>query len=239
MNTNAFRKNILFAGAAMAALISGNSYAQMFTVKVDNLTNGIYFTPMLVAAHPSTTHVFQPGQAASVSLRAMAEGGDISGLTTDLMTASATITAANTSPLGPGGSVTTAMISPPAANTNLSIVGMLLPTNDGFVGMDNMEIPSAVGVYTYYLNAYDAGTEANDEKIFAGGGTPGVQGIPACPGSDCGTGGTGVAVSDTNSVVHIHRGTLGDTNSTGGASDLDSTAHRWLNPVARVTITVN
>jgi hypothetical protein len=39
-------------------------------------------------------------------------------------------------------------------------------------------------------------------------------------------------------MVHIHRGNLGDTDITGGISDVDSRIHRWLNPVAKVTVTV-
>ena len=39
-------------------------------------------------------------------------------------------------------------------------------------------------------------------------------------------------------MVHIHRGSLGDDDITGGKSDLDNTVHRWLNPVARITVTV-
>ena len=42
-----------------------------------------------------------------------------------------------------------------------------------------------------------------------------------------------------NAYVHIHRGNLGDDDLTGGKSDLDNTVHRWLNPVARITVTVN
>ena len=46
------------------------------------------------------------------------------------------------------------------------------------------------------------------------------------------------ASADTNKMIHIHRGILGDTNTSGGVSDLDSRVHRWLNPVARITVTV-
>ena len=49
---------------------------------------------------------------------------------------------------------------------------------------------------------------------------------------------TGVAGADSNTMVHVHRGILGDTDPTGGKSDLDSTIHRWQNPVAKVVITV-
>ena len=41
-----------------------------------------------------------------------------------------------------------------------SIVAMMLPTNDGFVGLDALRVPRWRGTYTYYLNGYDAGTEA-------------------------------------------------------------------------------
>ncbi len=123
-------------------------------------------------------------------------------------------------------------------NRYLSIVAMLLPTNDGFVGLDSLRIPRIPGTYTYYLNGYDAGTEDNDELI-TGGGAPGVPGIPADPGGNDGTGGTGAAGLDANPTVHIHRGVLGDTDPLGGISDLDSTVHRWQNPVAEVIIKVH
>ena len=114
---------------------------------------------------------------------------------------------------------------------------MLLPTNDGFVGKDSWAIPSEAGTYTFYMNGYDAGTEANDE-IVNGGGAPGVPGIPVDPGSYSGTGGSGVSSSSANSNIHIHPGNVGDSDASGGVSDLDSRIHRWLNPVAKVVVTV-
>jgi len=50
-----------------------------------------------------------------------------------------------------------------------------------------------------------------------------------------------VDASDSNGGegnVHIHRNGLGDADINGGKSDLDATVHRWLNPVARLTVTV-
>ena len=49
---------------------------------------------------------------------------------------------------------------------------------------------------------------------------------------------TGVTSTESNQMVHIHRGNIGDTDATGGISDVDSRIHRWLNPVAKVTVTV-
>jgi len=39
-------------------------------------------------------------------------------------------------------------------------------------------------------------------------------------------------------MIHIHRGTLGDDDSMAGKSDLDNRVHRWLNPVAKLTVVV-
>ena len=169
----------------------------------------------------------------------MAEGGDTSGHEADVTALGATIV---TNPaaglLAPASSTTFNMNTDGTSNDRLSIVAMLLPTNDGFAGLDAIEIPATAGTYTFNVNAYDAGTEANDELI-TGGGMPGVAGIPADPGAVAGTGGSGTASADANPNVHIHRGTLGDTDAAAGSSDLDSRVHRWLNPVIRVTITVN
>ncbi len=231
-------KKPIAALAAFTALSTSPVMAQDLDIKVTNLTNGIYFTPLLVAAHSDSSHLFMEGSAASASLQAMAEGGEISGLSTDIQALGGSVVE---NPAGgllaPGAQASFDLMSD-AGNTRLSLGAMMLPTNDGFVGANSIEIPSAKGTYTFYLNAYDAGTEANDELI-TGGGDPGVAGIPADPGGNAGTGGTGVAAADNNTTVHIHRGNQGDSNASGGASDLNNTVHRWLNPVAELVITVN
>ena len=229
-------KKTLLAFAICAASIA-NVAAQDLTISITNLTHGSHFTPLLVAAHAPDQHLFEAGMAASTHLQAMAEGGDTSGLITDLNGLSADISDNPAAGLmTPGQSVSFDLMTQ-AANTHLSVVAMVLPTNDGFVGLDAMQLPTAAGTYTYYLNAYDAGTEANDE-IINGGGAPGAAGIPADPLGEGGTGATGVTSTESNMHVHIHRGVIGDTNATAGSSDLDSRVHRWLNPVARLIIQV-
>ena len=216
----------------VASLSSSMVMADRVKVEITNLSNALYYTPLLVSAHNKKTHLFQVGNAASTSLQAMAEGGDISGLISDL-TAVGANTVANPANglLAPGATVSTE-IKFTKKNRYLSIAAMLLPTNDGFVGLDALRIPKARGRYTYYINGYDAGTEANDEVI-TGGGAPGAQGIPADPGGNAGTGASGVTGSDYNPNVHIHRGIVGGANS-----DLDGAVHNWMNPVAKVTLTI-
>ena len=230
----------LLPAAAAAAIMSGVPLAQaaQLDVEIINLTNGIWFTPFLVAAHPDGSQIFTAGQPASANLQAMAEGGDISGLSADLNGVGATIVE---NPAGgllaPGMSAVANLDTDGTSNVLLTVVAMLLPTNDAFSALNGVTIPTEPGTYVYNLPAYDAGTEANDELI-TGGGAPGVAGIPMDPSGLAGTGGTGVAGADANSNVHIHRNNLGDTDAAGGASDLDSRAHRWLNPVIRVVVTV-
>lgn len=233
------KRMILATIIAASALTATTAVARDdIKVTVTNLTNGIYFTPLLVAAHDRNTYLFELGKAASSHLQAMAEGGDISGLAADLASNNGTVV---TNPanglLAPGASTTGMLDIQDRHNRNLSVVAMMLPTNDGFIGLNAIAIPRHRGVYIFYLNGYDAGTEANDE-IINGGGAPGVPGIPADPGGHGGTGATGAAMADSNTTVHIHPGNIGDMDPAGGFSDLDSRVHRWLNPVARVVLTV-
>lgn len=223
-------------GLLFAANLAG---AAEFSVTVKNLTHGLYFTPLIVTAHDGDTHLFEVGEAAGTELQAMAEGGDISGLSA-LVGGPDEDTVENPAGglLGPGEQVTMFVNTDVTGNNYLSLAAMLLPTNDGFVGLDAAIIPTAPGRHTYYLNGYDAGTEANDEMI-TGGGAPGEPGIPAAPGGDGGTNGIGVTTAEANATIHIHRGALGDTDPAGGISDLDSTRHRWLNPVAEVVMEMN
>ena len=230
--------NLLAPKTALLALtMVGSASAAELEITIKNATQGLYYTPIIVAAHTSDATMFRVGSMASAELQAMAEGGDISGLSTLLASVSADV-AENPAAglLGPG-METTAMLSTSDGNNYLSLSAMILPTNDGFVGLDSWMIPEEPGTYTFTLNAYDAGTEANDE-IVNGGGAPGMPGIPAAPGGAAGTGATGVTSTEDNGYVHIHRGNVGDGDNAGGKSDLDYTVHRWLNPVAVVTVVV-
>lgn len=221
---------------AVSALAAGFAAAAEIDVSVRNMTGGSYFTPLIVAVHAHDVKLFEVGQAASASLQAMAEGGDITGLSSDLAAAGAFISENPAGGLLAPGMQTSLSLSGDGENDSISLAAMILPTNDGFVALNDWKIPEEAGTYTLYLTAYDAGTEGNDE-IVNGAGAPGEPGIPADPGGSAGSGASGVDAA-AEGYVHIHRGILGDTDPSGGMSDLDSRRHRWLNPVAMVTITV-
>jgi hypothetical protein len=223
-------------GSLLIGFAALNSHAQQIEVTVTNLTQGIYYTPFVIAAHDSNFHIFQSGEVATPELQAQAEGGSITGVV-DLAMAANAVVDKNLAGglLAPAASATTVLDT--GVNQYLSLTAMLLPTNDGFVGLDAWKIPEVAGTYIINLNAYDAGTEANDE-IVNGGGPSGVPGIPAAPGMKAGVNGTGVTDTETNQNIHIHRGSLGDDDLTGGKSDLDNRIHRWLNPVVKLRVVV-
>jgi len=223
----------------LALSFSPLSFAASYSVDIQNLTRGSYFTPLLVAAHPAGTSLFTSGMAASAHLQAMAEGGSISGLDMDVMDVNGqTVTNPAAGLLSPGSTTTADLGEVDEENTKLSIVAMILPTNDGFVGLNSLTLPTEPGTYTYWLNAYDAGTEANDE--IRGSGASGEPGMPVPPPLEAlvGAGGTGVPGVTAEGFVHIHRGVLGDNSATDGMSDIAASSQRWLNPVARITVTV-
>jgi hypothetical protein len=232
--------------ASALALATPALFASDLTVSVTNLTRGTWFTPLLVSAHPASFKAFTEGTAASVQIQSVAEAGDTTGVQALLPGGAAKVVDPNGGPLKPGGSVTSAVFQGGAgtANTQLTILAMLVPTNDGFMSLNAIDIPTAPGTYTYNVSAYDAGTEANDEKAAAAGGInqPGMI-FPAFLNDASGklaatinTGATGFTNATKEGFVHIHRGIVG--SAAGGPSALDNTVYRWLNPVARVVLTV-
>jgi hypothetical protein len=235
---NTMNKFNLICSAGMLAVASHQAIGADLTIEVQNLTQGMYFTPVAVVAHIPTASLFEVGETASTEIQTMAEGGSLAGLLTIASAISADVLAEpSAGPLAPTASVTGSFMTA-QDNTVLSVVAMILPSNDGFIGLDNWLIPTQAGTYTVYLNAYDAGTEANDELV--GGGAPGTPGFPAAPFlTMLGSGGSGVTATQSNATVHIHPGNIGDDSSTDGISDVKNSVHRWLNPVAKVTVTVN
>jgi len=220
-------KHLIAAG--LFGLFSATTQAQDLTITLTNLTHSIYFTPVVTGAHDASTEIFETTTPATPELELLAEEGDFTEVSGLLGNAGADVVDNPADGLLASGESTTFSLSNSSGNDYLSVAAMMLPTNDAFIGLDSWEIPSEAGTYTVYLNAYDAGTEANDEL---------ADSIPAFPGGDAGTGGSGVTTEINTPNVHIHPGVIGDADAEGGISDLDSSVHRWLNPVAKLTVVV-
>ena len=267
------KKQLILLSFAVLSLTMQSAFARTISINMTNLMHGTYITPQIAATHTSSYTMFEVGDNASAAIQTMAETGSVAGLNKDsadsavgkVPSTSDQIINTNgtnsTSPiilLAPGTSRQyTASINLTESNTHLSIAGMLMPSNDGFVGLNSWKIPAGTGSWIVYLNAYDAGTEANTEQTHdnsvdscntvddedAGGCNKSV--IPFHPdagnhnSAPFGTGGTAVATTDNNTKIHIHRGHLGELDSTDDTGDLSATVHRWLNPVAKVVITIS
>ena len=192
-----------------------DAWTGTYRVTVTNLTSGQHFTPILAATHGEDVSIFTAGTAASDELKALAEGGDTMPLAMALRGKAMSIETTE-GLLAPGATVEL-LVNGGSMHRYLSLAAMLIPTNDGFAGFRVM-LSSEPRVRTYNVNAYDAGTEVNDEKC---------ESIPG-PHMECMRPGGGGAPGMGEGVVTIHRGIQGGGDFEG---DRD-----WRNPVARVTI---
>jgi len=230
------------AGAIITGACATAANAATWEISVQNLTHGNHFTPLFLQAHDNNTQLFSVGGKASAPVELMAECGD----TSLLVTAAGTGNFKNNPVpgfLNPGATTNTVINTALTGETHLSVVAMILPTNDAFIGLESQLIPTTAGTYTYYLNGYDAGTEENDEVLNPAGPTNPctsvLPGMPGAPGKDADTLASGVSTADTNTNIHVHRGVLGEAKVDAlGISDLVNHIHRWQNPVAKVVVTV-
>ncbi len=210
-------KRLMIAAIALLSL-AGTAMAQTaYNVTVTNITAGQVFTPLLFVSHSPAVSLFDVGQAASVELEQVAESGDTGPLAMMLEASGAAADVQPlTAPLPPGQSVTVMLMTAEGMEL-ISVVGMLVPTNDAFVALNGAHAPEASA--TFRVPAYDSGTEANDENCMHIPGPP-----SACQGE-----GFNESREDAEGVVHIQRGIH-------GIMDLTPSVYDWRNPVAEITI---
>jgi hypothetical protein len=213
------RKMTLILAGLLATTLSLGIQAQeakTFEVTITNITKDQNFTPLLLATHTGAVSLFTPGQAASLELEMQAEGGNPMPLK-DLLDSNPDVL--NTAVaevdgvlLMPGQSVTVEIQGNGKFN-RLSITSMLIPTNDTFVGLRSMKLPSRSAMAA--VPAFDAGTEMNDEDC------------DHIPGPDCG--GEGFNPVGGEGYIYI-------SNGISGIADLAPDVFDWRNPVARVVV---
>ena len=161
--------------------------------------------------------VFAVGSPASDELAALAEGGDVAPLTTLLETNNKVVAVVNPGGLLAPGASTTVTVSATHGAKRISVVSMLIPTNDAFLALNSVAaVKKKNRSKTYYSPAYDAGSEPNDELR------------SNIPGSVCGGAGGSPAIGGED-YVHIYAGIH-------GIGDLDASEFDWRNPVAKITI---
>lgn len=208
---------VLLCSLFLAGTVQADSYgSRHYSVSITNLTKGVMFTPFIAATHKYPVTFYELGQPASIELAAVAEGGDIAPLSEKLSAMPDKVSAvANTSGLVMPGETVTLTIKSKRQYNYLSLAAMLLPTNDTFVALNRFRLP-LWGAETRLLQAYDAGSEENDELCIS------------IPGPLCGGEG-GSPGADGEGYVYISPGIHGE-------GELSRSAHDWRSAVAQVTI---
>jgi len=211
------RKAVL--GLVMMLFVSSSALAsgygsRMYAVTITNITSGQTFTPLLVVTHKSSLNLFELGTPASTELVTIAESGNIEPMATMLggLHNKVFATANSEALLGPGESVTV-NIKGGRGFDRVSVVGMLIPTNDTFVALDSAYLSR--WERQHVVPAYDAGSEDNDELC------------ANIPGPVCG--GAALSDEDGEGFVHISGGI-------NGIGDLEPASYDWKNPVAQIRV---
>lgn len=220
-------KSTLFTTAAAAALAgtallltASDAESQAtpamatFDVTITNLTRGQIFSPPVLATHAPSAAIFQPGAPASMELQLLAEDGD-NGPLAALLGGAADVfdVQAAGAPIMPGSSATFT-ITADTTNPLFSMAGMLISTNDAFVGLDGVRLP--LRGERFLAEAYDAGTEFNSEDC------------AFIPGPPCGAG----AVHDPAPA----EGYIYISNGVQGIGNVPKETYDWRSGVALVEI---
>jgi Spondin_N len=217
-------------GLALALVATGavadDKARAVYEVSITNITKGQTFTPQLIAIHSDKVALFELGAPASDELEVLAEDGGTGPLTALLQNQGKDVGAFTTiGALLPPGATAVAMLEAPAKHDFLSTAGMLIPTNDTFFAVNRYPLPQR-GSVTVYAQAYDAGTETNDQNC---SNIPG----PRCGGAGLSAG----ANAGDEGFVHVGNGfhELGaGSGSTGEV--LRPFQYDWRNPVAMIRI---
>ncbi|MFA5984779.1 MAG: spondin domain-containing protein [Methylococcaceae bacterium] len=246
---------VLLLGLSVNSAYADREYYANYEVTVSNITHGEFAAegdrcrtgPLMgffvFATHQVDFNLFELGKPASGELATLAETGAPFVLAGTLA-ANPKISQAFSIPalqdfpaklfdgiLCAGEQLKTSIWARPGHR--FSMAAMLFPSNDAFLALNNVELPTAHSAKTYYSPAYDAGSESNDELC---ANMPNSFGLPGCQSPTDGnsnptipdpnnTGGPGLG----EGYVHIHSGIQ-------GIGDLKPKEFSWNNPVARITI---
>ena len=203
-----------------------------FEVSVTNLTLAQPLSPVAVMLHRAGFNSFIDGETASLALELMAEEGDNTDVLGEVAASAEHLASGSTAgpvpPLSASDAVSLSFPSDQLDDVRLSVVTMLVHTNDAFSGanannVSDMEVGDSI---TFTGPTWDAGTEANDEL-----------GI-SIPGPDFGGEGFNAARDDRIDRVRFHQGVVTSTSVESGlATSSLVERHRFDNPTTRITIT--
>ena len=218
-------RHVLAAGAAVAATAAivpaavnagqGEGPTSTYLITVENLTpaGSQPLSPVGTVIHGNRTDVWSTGYPASAAVAGVAEDANVP-VFVDTYSQTPGVSSAlvgGNAPIGPGASVSFEIEA--GRGERLSLVSMLVNTNDAFTGLDAVHLSEPVQVFE--VGAYDAGTELNNEDPAF---IPGPAGF-----------GPGVRAPE-GGVITPHAGIIGQP---GG---IDPALYDWDDPVARITV---
>ncbi len=212
------KKMGILLGTILAVLVANApAFANGFKyqVTITNLTHNIILTPPLVATtrFNQDVSIMELGQPASEALAKVAEGGNTADLENYLSNMGVESIVAHPDPILPGQPAVIEIDG--RVRGGLYLATMLLPTNDGFLALNGEIIKGGFGPQTFYLTAYDAGSEFNSEVC------------AEIPGPQCG--GEGFNEDPGEGVIVPHPGIHAE-------GELSAAEYQFGNPVAKVTI---
>ena len=204
---------VAFLALCGATLATVAAQAQTYEVTITNLTHEQVLSPPIVYSHRAGFELFQPGQAARPELAAVAEDADSEALIAWLSTLGAVGDVSIAGDVVPPGGTITVPVEIKGNRRYLTVLGMLVTTNDAFFA--NTSRIQSQGT-TFYAPAWDAGSERN------------TQNCAHIPGPPCGNPGVRVT-SGAEGFVHIHNGIQ-------SRSSLQAQNQDWRNPVAKISV---
>lgn len=220
-----------------------NGNLAAFTVQLTNLTYSQPFSPAAIILHEPGYNTFIDGEAASLGLEQLAEGGNPTDLIAEALAATQYLDAIASDGATPPRSIgTTSTLLVPLLdldNLRISLTTMLVDTNDAFTGLNAADISNmTVGQSVSFMApSWDSGTEKNTETAST---------MPGPAASAAGGGGASAgfdaARDDLFDRVHFHQGVVTNANASDGSKEGLSTsvlteADRWDNPTARIVVT--
>ena len=222
------------AATPLVAAADEDASVRHYRVTLQNLTMGQPFSPPVAATHRRGLHMFQVGHLATDQLAAIAQDGNegpMFGLFNGSPGVTQTVDVGH--PLTPHGRTvgtftdTATFEITGRPGDRFSLATMLICTNDGFLGLDGVRLPSD-GTRTFELVGWDAGRENNTEKSQDIVDPCSALGPVVLEGDPNGNRDAEVATVPPQRI-QLHPGIL-------GVGDLTSANHGWEDPVARVSI---
>lgn len=194
---------------------SGKNRAREWRVTISNLTpaGSQPLSPPLLVVHSRGADVWSPGTIATHPVAAIAEDAD-NAPAESALTGYPGVLSVETGGGGPipPGETHSFTVQTRSEFDRLTVLTMLVNTNDAFTGLDSLHVHG--NGLTRSTNAYDAGSERNNEQM------------AFIPGPCCGH----PFVRDPEgAVIRMHEGIT-------GRGDLDPAVYGWTGPVARIQV---